>query len=346
MTEERRFRIIQRASWQGIFGNSFLGILKITAGLFSGSIAVVADGMDSITDIAASLVTLVTAKIVKEPPDKEHPWGHGRAETIATRVLSFIILFSGTQLFIGTITKLLENQPQPLPGKTALWVTLMSIGGKILLALTKHKAGLKAQSPMLLADARNMGNDVLLSLTVLAGLLGSWYLHSPLVDEITGLVLGLWIIKGGLTIFMESSAEMMDSLKDPSVYKEVFQAVQEVPGVQNPHRTRIRKINTLYDIELDIEAEGTISLAEAHQLARKTERKIRERLPNIFDIMIHVEPVGNQEEEEQFGLNPRDLEGEETAPVSPGKEPAPKERLQSTRGKLSPQGESSYPERL
>jgi len=107
---EIREREITNASWVGIFGNSFLSVLKISAGFISGSLAVVADGIDSSTDIITSVITLITARFLAKPPDKKYPYGYGKADTIATKVLSFIIFFAGAQLFISTIRKIIAGR--------------------------------------------------------------------------------------------------------------------------------------------------------------------------------------------------------------------------------------------
>lgn len=304
-----RIRTIKRTSWRGIIGNAFLAILKIVTGFLSGSVAVIADGIDSATDIVTSLITLLTSAIISEPPDKEHPWGHARAEAIATKALSFFIFFAGAQLLISTLKSLLSGAQREIPGKWALLATLISIIMKIFLALDKYTAAKKTKSSMLIADAKNMQNDIYLSLAVLVGLIGTFYFKMPIIDSITGLLLSLWILKSAYSLFMETSIELMDSVSDQTVYNKVFKAAMETPGVVNPHRARIRKLNMLYDIDLDIEACGGITLTEAHNIAVSVEDNIKEALPDeIFDIMVHVEPVGNIEYDEQFGLTPEDVD--------------------------------------
>ena len=307
MNEVRRIRIIRRTSWIGILGNGALALIKIILGLLSGSVAVVADGIDSSTDIVTSLITLFTANIISEPPDREHPWGHARAETIATKALSFFIFFAGAQLFISTVENLIEKSIREIPGTWALMATGISILGKIILALNKYSAGKRTKSSMLMADAKNMQNDIILSLSVLAGLGATYLFKMPLIDMITGLLISLLIMKSAYVLFMETSVELMDSVSDHSVYTTVFDAAIATPGVINPHRARIRKLNNLYDIDLDIEVSASLSLKEAHIIAVRVEENIKAALPDIFDIMVHVEPEGNVESDEQFGLKPEDV---------------------------------------
>ncbi|MDC7233782.1 MAG: cation diffusion facilitator family transporter [Spirochaetales bacterium] len=313
---DQRITIIRRASWRGIIGNALLALLKIIVGLLSGSMAVIADGIDSATDIVTSLITLLTSAIISEPPDKEHPWGHARAEAIATKALSFFIFFAGAQLLITAVQSLISDAQREMPGKWALLATGVSIVMKLLLALDKYNAGRKTKSSMLVADAQNMRNDIFLSLAVFIGLGGTYYFKMPVIDSITGLLLSLWILKSAYSLFMETSTELMDSVSDQSVYCTVFKAATETEGVLNPHRARIRKLNMLYDIDLDIEVSGSLSLTAAHSIAVQVEENIKKALPDaIFDIMVHVEPEGNVESEEQYGLTPNDVNVDENADI-------------------------------
>src|SRR5512133_3624553 len=125
---------IKNASWVGIFGNGFLSVIKITAGLISGSLAVVADGVDSSSDIITSVITLVTARILTKPPNKKYPYGYYKADTIATKLLSFIIFFAGAQLLITSVKKLISGTVTEMPAKLAIYITVISIVGKLLLA--------------------------------------------------------------------------------------------------------------------------------------------------------------------------------------------------------------------
>ncbi len=125
-----RTKEIVKASWISIGGNTVLAILKISIGTLSGSLAVISDGIDSITDILVSFVTLFTSKIISKPPDKEHPYGHARAETIATKILSFIIFFAGSQLIFTAIKHFIGDDIREIPSITAIYVTIFSICGK------------------------------------------------------------------------------------------------------------------------------------------------------------------------------------------------------------------------
>lgn len=300
---QKRTRLIRLASYTGIAGNLLLATLKILTGLYAGSLAVLGDGIDTSTDIATSIITLVASRIMIKPPDLEHPYGHTRAETVATKLLSFIIFFAGAQLILSTLRRLFAGEPLQMPDPVAIYVTLASIAGKALLALSQAHIGKKTQSSMLMANGKNMQSDILISSAVLVGLVLTRLLQIPVLDSVAALLVGLWILRTAYGIFMETSLELMDGLKDPTIYPVIFQAVDSVSGAVNPHRTRVRKLANMYIIDLDIEVEGTLSVHRAHGIAARVEKTIKERLDNVYDVVVHVEPLGNVEQDERFGLS-------------------------------------------
>jgi len=306
-----RTAVIRKASWVGIIGNAFLSVIKITAGILSGSFALLGDGIDSATDIITSVLTLFTSKIADRPPDEGHPYGHGRAETVATKALSFIIFFAGAQLALTTIKKIFVNSEGSIPDFFAIYVVVISIFGKAFLAWYKYKAGKKVNSSMLIADSKNMMNDILISISVLIGLIFTFVLKMPIVDTVTALIISLWIMKVAFDIFLETSVELMDGLEDQTIYNKVFNATCGVEGVRNPHRTRIRKINTMYIVDMDIEVEGNLTVTEGHDISKKVHDCIQDQIENIYDVIIHVEPIGNKEETEKFGLSKKSIDNNE-----------------------------------
>src|SRR4030042_5566886 len=132
---------IIRASWIAVIGNILLSVMKIIIGIISGSLAVLADGTDSASDILTSLITYFTARIMRKPPDPKFPYGYHKADTIATKALSFIILFAGLQLAINTTRTLIEGTERAMPDPIAVYVTIISIIGKFLLSNILRRKG-------------------------------------------------------------------------------------------------------------------------------------------------------------------------------------------------------------
>jgi len=296
-------QILIKASWISIAGNSILSLSKIIAGVLSGSLAVLSDGIDSATDVVISLVMIFTARIMNKPPNAKYVYGYEKAEGIATKMLSLIIFFAGAQMLVSSVQSIFDYSSKALPGKLAIGVTGISIIGKILLSVYQYRQGKRINSQMLIANAVNMRNDVLISVGVLVGLVFTFILNMPILDSITGMVISIFIIWSSVKIFMDSNVELLDGVKDETVYNQIFEAVDMVPGAHNPHRARIRTIGNVYMIALDIEVDGNITLNEAHIIAHEVEERIIQRVENIYDIVVHVEPLGKEHPEEKFGID-------------------------------------------
>lgn len=300
---DKRKKTLVRTSWISTIGNTVLSITKITAGLLSGSLAVLSDGIDSATDVLISIVMVITARIVSRPPDKEHAYGYEKAEGIATKVLSFVVIYAGIELLVTSTKAIIASEQRQLPGSFAIYITLLSIAGKLGLAFYQFRQGKKINSPMLIANAKNMRSDVLISVSVLVGLFFTSVLNMPILDAVTGVVVSLFILRTGISIFIDSNVELMDAVKDTTVYDQIFKAIDMVPEAINPHRVRVRPLGGMYVISLDVEVNGHLSIVAGHDIAEKVETKIKEIVDNVYDIRIHVEPEGVVHPPEKFGVD-------------------------------------------
>lgn len=296
--------IIRRAAIIGISGNAVLAGMKIIAGFMAGSYALVGDGIDSTADVITFILTLITARLISRPATLKYPYGFGKAETVATKALSFVLFFAGFQFLIAAIQRLLEPEDFGMPGTLAVIAALISIVGKFLLARYQMQQGKRIQSDLLMANARNMQGDILISISVLLGLLATLLLKMPMIDLILAILIGGWIIRVAFRIFMDTNTELMDGVDDPAIYAHIFEAVESVKGAHNPHRLRTRKIADSYVIALDIEVEPSLRIDEGHHIAKQVETAIKEKLGKVFDILVHLEPLGNIEDEEK-GLDPQ-----------------------------------------
>ncbi|MBU2650652.1 MAG: cation diffusion facilitator family transporter [Bacteroidetes bacterium] len=304
-----RNRQIIRASWVGVWGNALLSVLKISVGLIAGSLAVVGDGIDSAGDIIASVITLLTARLMSRPPNMKFPYGYEKADALASKVLSFIMFFAGAQLGISAVSGLIRGVEREMPAMFAIYATLISIAGKLLLSWHQHRAGKKLDSPMLVANGRNMQNDVIISGAVLAGLFFTFFLKLPVIDSITAILVSLWIMYAAYGIFMKTNPELLDGVHDEKIYDDVFRVISSIKGVYNPHRARIRKVGNQFVIAIDIEVDGNKTVHEAHDIARQVEDALKSSIANVYDILVHVEPYGNIEKDEKYGVSGKDIHG-------------------------------------
>ena len=304
----RKARLIKTASFTALAGNTLLAAIKIGTGIYADSLAVLGDGIDSSVDVLIAVMSLVVARIISRPADQDHPWGHGRAETVATSLLACFLFFAGAQLILNSGRDIIFGERREVPSAPALAGTIISIGGKALLAWTQYLFGKKAGSSMLRANAKNMTGDVILSAGVLAGLGLSMLFNIGLIDSAAAILVGLWVIKSAAGIFTEANTELMDGGSDREFYQAVFTAVRSVEGAGNPHRVRMRRIAGLWDIDIDIEVARDITVSAAHGIATKVEQAIKERVEGVYDIMVHIEPAGYSHQREGYGLNEETLE--------------------------------------
>jgi len=308
MLDKDRAQSIYRISLLVMIANALLAASKIAIGIGAGSLAVTSDGLDSAVDIIASFVTLAASLIISKPPDIRHPYGHRRAEAIATKIVAFLIFFIGAQLIISTVERILRGELRELPAPLALYITVVSIIGKAVLSYLLFRQSRRTGSSMLKANANNMRNDIFISVAVLAGLVFTFILSLPLIDYLLAILVSLWIIKSAIQIFWESTLETMDGVQDENLYSVIFAAVEEIPGASHPHRTRIRSLGDMYIISLDIEVAPTLSVAEGHRIALQVEDRISTTIGNVYDVVVHVEPRGNVERNEKYGLSRQNID--------------------------------------
>lgn len=307
MRMEERSNISSRAAWIGVFANAGLSFAKILVGWIFSSAAILADGIDTGTDIFTSLTTVVSSKISNRPPDETHPYGHERAETIAAKVVSFVIFYAGASLFISSLKRILKGEHTLITGVLPFVVTLISIAVKTWLFLYKYAVGKKIESYAFIADALNMRNDIFISSTVFLGVLLN-KLGLLWVDGIVALIISVMIIKTSLEIFKETSYELMDGMTDLQIYNQIFSAVETVSRASNPHKVRVRQVGYKYFVDLDIEVDGNISVQEGHEIATLVKNAIIKQNDRIADVMVHIEPIGNIERE-AYGLNEKHANG-------------------------------------
>ena len=304
----QRIKIIQRASWIAVIGNAALSFFKIFAGIVSGSLSVTGDGIDSFGDVLIALMTLYITRLLKKPPSVKYPYGYAKAETNATSVLAFIIFFAGAQLLIATIRQITGQVEKPVPDQIGVIAVLVSIIGKLGLSFVQLSAGKKTKSTMLIANGKNMQADIFMSVSVLVGLVATYIFKLPIIDNIAAIIVSLWIIWVAVRIFRETNRQLMDGGVEKEIYHQVFDIIDKVEGVDNPHRLRIRNVGSQRMINIDVEMNGNITLIEAHDKAHTIEEEIKNKIEDVFDVVIHTEPAGYHIEEKDLGIGKEHLD--------------------------------------
>lgn len=273
-----------------IAGNVFLALFKLTLGIFAHSIALISDGLDTAVDIVKVFVVFRGINIAAKPADNLHPYGHGRAETIASSIIGVSVIFAGLLIIIQSIQSF---------GKTNAMDTLMFIGagasiaGKVFLSKYMMTVGKKLSNQAITANAKDYLGDVFSSTAVVIGALLIRLTGRKYFDSIASIVVALIIIYMGYKIIEGGAKEMMEEQDNPEIMEKVENIVNECTNAKNPHLIRMRRLGSYYIVDMHIEFPENMSVKESHNIVNSLEHRIREQLPEVQEVVIHIEPIGN-----------------------------------------------------
>lgn len=292
---EERFRKSKIVSWTGIWVNFFLTIFKIFAGILGRSQAMLSDGFHSLSDIFAGILTLTSVKISQKPVDQDHPYGHGKAESIAALCISFILLGMSIVLSYRALNAIFLKI-RIVPGLLPLWAALVSILVKELLFRYTYYIGKKFDNLAILASASDHRADALTSVAALIGIAGA-RLGYTFLDPLAGLVVAVFIFKMGIDIFRPSLKELMDTSLPEDFIDEIKKLTLSIEGVKKIDDVKTRRLGWRNSIDLSVQIDADLSIEEGHGISNKIEKLLLQKLKNIGNIMIHINPgTGDREE--------------------------------------------------
>ncbi|NLG28792.1 MAG: cation-efflux pump [Chloroflexi bacterium] len=282
------FAGIRRVLWLTLFLNLIPALAKLGAGFATDSLSLTAGGFDSVFDAAANIVGLVGIGIASQPADERHPYGHRKAETLTSLIIS-ILLFVTTWELIASAYGRIRN-PETISGEVTVWSFAalgVSITVQALVSWYEKRAGRRLGSDLLVADAMHTRADVLASLSVMVGLVLT-RLGYPLADPIAALIVAGFIAKIGLDIIREATGTVMDQAVLPA--ERLEQVALSVPGVQSVHRARSHGYESEAMADLHIRVDPAMPSEQSHALAHEVVNRLRAQEPMLKDITVHVEP--------------------------------------------------------
>lgn len=270
--------------------SAVLAATKIVVGLHANSTAVVSDGLESAGDVLASGLVLLGLIVAAKPPDEQHPYGHGRLETLAALVVGMLLIATGSLISFRSLERAWETQHAP--AGYAMWPLVASIGAKAVLSLTKRYYGRKIHSSALAADASNDMVDVLSGTVALAGL--ALTLSDPLkfaaADHLGGCAVGVIVVFLGVRVVRDTTLHLMDTMPAPQSMDTIRRVALSVPGALAVEKCYARKTGLQWHVDLHLEVDPQMSVFESHELATRVRIKIREQLDWVADVLVHVEP--------------------------------------------------------
>ena len=284
-----------RSAQVGVAVNSVLALTKIFAGVVGNTYALVADGVESLADIASSLIVWGGLVIAALPPDEEHPHGHGKAEALAALTVSLMLLLAAIGIAVQAVLEI--RTPHHLPAPWTLGVLVAVIVIKWTLSRRVGAIGADIGSTAVSADARHHVSDAVTSAAAFIGitiaLIGSrtrggsgW----ESADDWAALVASIVIAYNGLSMLVPALHDLMDRMPGPEVVTPIRNAAAGVDGVCFVEKLAVRKTGLTYDVSLHVQANPSLTLLEAHSLGGAVKAAIRERVPTAQLVHVHMEP--------------------------------------------------------
>lgn len=288
MMEERyqELKIAERGAIVSIVAYLALSVAKLFIGNLAGSAALRADGLNNTTDIIASIAVLIGLRLARRPADDDHPYGHWKAETVASMVTSFIMLAVGLEVLYSAITKLIEGEsvaPDPIAGYTAIASTFVMVAVYIY----NRNLAKKIKSGALMAAAKDNLSDAWTSIGAAIAIFGSAF-GMPWLDGLTAVIVALLILKTAIEIFRESAFSLSDGFNEEKL-EEYKQAVLAIKGIESVRTIKARNYgaNTFVDVVIWTAPEMTVK--HSHEITEEVEAMLLEQF-NVFDTKVHVEP--------------------------------------------------------
>lgn len=292
---EREKEIFRVTIWGGII-NVVLLVVKFAAGIFGHSAAMIADAVHSLTDFATDVVVLIFVHLGNKPADRDHDYGHGKYETLATAIIGTSLLAVGVLIFCsgaGKTWRVIQGEMLPSPGKVALVAAVASIVLKEWAYRFTVKVGKRCQSEAVVANAWHHRSDALSSVGTMIGIGGAILLGNrwTVLDPLASIVVSVFIVRAAWQLMMESMKELTEASLSDEDEAVIMHIAASEPGVSEVHNLRTRRVGNRIAIEMHARMLGSTPLVEAHMHATAIEHRLKEHFGPDTLVSIHLEPV-------------------------------------------------------
>lgn len=283
--------VATKVTMVSIIGNFILSAFKLLAGILAHSGAMVSDAIHSASDVFSSIIVIIGVKLSARDSDKEHPYGHERFECVAAIILSVVLLFTGLAIGAEALQNIMGGNYESLaiPGQLALIAALISIVTKEAMYWYTRINAKRIDSSALMADAWHHRSDALSSIGALIGIAGA-RMGFPILDPIASLIICFFIAKAALDIFKDAIDKMVDHSCDIDTENAIRRLVESQTGVMGIDFLQTRVFGNKIYVDIEISADGNLSLNEAHEIAEKAHDAIENEFPKVKHIMVHVNP--------------------------------------------------------
>ena len=291
-----RERRIYRVTIVGSVVNLALLLFKFAAGILGRSAAMLADAVHSLSDFVTDVIVLLFVRISNKPQDKDHDYGHGKYETLATALIGIILFFVGLGIFWNgarSIWAFVRGETLEAPGILALVAALLSIVTKEILYRYTVIVGRREQSQAVIANAWHHRSDALSSVGTAVGIGGAILLGDNwrVLDPVAAVVVSIFIVKVAWEMVVPCANELMEQSLPEQTEREIEEILLSFPGVTEPHNLRTRRVGNNCAIDVHVRMDGNLTLYQSHETTRAMEQRLRELLGEGTFINIHVEPA-------------------------------------------------------
>jgi cation diffusion facilitator family transporter len=282
--------IALRASLVSILGNALLAVLKAFVGIVGNSFALVADAVESATDVFSSALVYLGLRYSTKPADEDHPYGHGRMEALITFIVVGFLMVSATWIAIEAMHNI--RRPHEMPKPFTLYFLLLIVGGKEIFYRVIKKKGQQTGSSALQADAWHHRSDAITSAMAFIGISVALYLGKGYesADDYAALFASAFIYYNAYKIFRPALGEIMDEHQYPELEQQIRKLAMTLEGVLGTEKCRIRKTGMIYFVDLHLEVDGQMTVNKGHDISHEVKDILRNELPEIADVLIHIEP--------------------------------------------------------
>lgn len=272
-----------------LFINIILASLRIVFGYMGNSTALIADGVNSLTDCVSNTIAVVGLKAGSKPEDEHHPFGHGKMESIMSIIIGTLIIVAASNILYENVMKLFRGEVSTQPPALLIGVSIISLIIKAGQFIFIKRNGERLNNTLLLALSKDYKSDFIISTSVVIGIFLSRQV-SPMVDSVLGIAVILYIIKEGYGIIRDNSLELLDT-QDKEFLEKVYNEVIREKGVENAHDFHMSKSGENIYLFMDIRVNKNMLVIEAHDLSHEISNKLKLKYKNLKDVIIHVEPV-------------------------------------------------------
>ncbi|MCG6889012.1 MAG: cation diffusion facilitator family transporter [Gammaproteobacteria bacterium] len=292
MEADERYRITQRVTLTGAAVNCGLASLQIAFGLLGKSQALLADGFHTLSDLSTDFIVLYASRRSSRAADKDHPYGHGRIETMASMVLGAILGMVGVGIGIRGVESVMSPSTSNPEVITIFFAGLAIVAKEGLYHYTRRAAA-ATHSSMLEANAWHHRSDALSSIVVVIGI-SAQLLGIPYMDAAAAIIVACMIAWMGLRLSRKALNELIDTSLDRELIGEVRAAMQDNSSVIGVHNLRSRSMGGLGYLDAHIEVDSNLTVSEAHYIAHRIEHQVKQRFPKIIDVQIHIDPLDDK----------------------------------------------------